>query len=127
MIRARFPVTGPVDIIWPTTLASTLAETCVFLSTLFNVEISFSIWCEVMANAPSIPSLVSPSQVIFWVGTHTDLSSFATRPDLETSARTIWACHADVSNNFSMSMLSSGKIVECMPKLRQWHMSGTVT
>ena len=84
MIRAMFPVTGPVDIIWPTMVANSIAETCVFLRTLFNVEISFSLRCKAIANAPSM--LVRPSQVIFWVGAHIDFSSFATKLIPETSA-----------------------------------------
>ena len=91
---------GLVYMILPTTLACSLAETCVFLSTLCNVEISFSILCAAMANLPSIPSQVRPRHVMFCVGTHTDFSSFATNPDLAMSDLTVWACCADVSNDF---------------------------
>jgi hypothetical protein len=53
------------------------------------------------------------------VGTHIDLSSLATRPDMQRSDLIIVAYSWEISGEFSISMLSSRSIVVLIPKPRQ--------
>ena len=131
MIWLTLPTTIPIDIIWPTTLATERTCTCLLFIMLpckrCMQSSNFSILLDGILIENCSESKSAPSHVSCCTGSQQDLSTFGTKPDNNKSFLMSLDTLCIYSFPFPQANPSSRYIIALFPSPRHFAISGRVT